>query len=442
MATLNTSFNESLTRHIMTTNSNVQKVLSAKSIPLWINPNNSNFYVSNPYKAGDIVVVLSNVVEIYSILKNYFENIAENIGEHLDFFYEKNNPELKSDITNVLLNGGYLTEDKYINAMTVVSNSEKGYGLFVSLKNQNYDIPGSSDSWFNLDMSESLDSVQLQISRIISILTSNEYTSDIKEPYIDPETKYTYYLEDNTYFQNRLEAHKEKYHFGDGMVVIPSTGNSSDNVEKAFEELSNIQKEIESNTNTTTSLIRNPFILNGKIIGSTITVIQTTGQMFFYCILDATKLKRDTNITVQFTPNETSNIIVPFVLNTSKGLLTVNDPLNDDYVKTESGDCAWYTNSFVSISSDIRKPNNITLETVDGFEDANFNNTFIGFMDDTYIATYTPIGSEIRTENIGIHCSSVKEISRTTKSLTFQLTSDYVWKYSAIAIALSGKCGA
>ena len=436
MASTNTSLNESLKRHISDTNVGIQRILSARTIPLWINPNNTNYYISNPYKAGDIVILLSNTTEIYYILQEQFESIASNIGVSVDYFNEKNNPEVKDEIIDVLINGGYLTDDQYINPMTIVSQSEKGYGLYVSLKNQNYDTPGNSDSWFNLDMSESLDSVQLQISRIISILTSSDYISQMKDAYVDPNTEVVYIGKDLSYLENRLNAHKKQYHFGERMTM-----QDTDSIDDAYSKLNQIQAEIESQTNTTTSIMRNPFILNNEIIGDMLTVVQTTGQMFYYCILDTTKLEKDKDITINFTPNNVSNILIPLILKTSKGgLITVTDPATDEYIKTKDGQNAWFVESYVNISNDIKKSNNITIETTNGFEDANFNNNFTGFMDTAYIATYTPIGAEVRTENIAIHCSPIKEISRTNKSLTFQLASDYVWKYTGIAISLSGKC--
>ena len=159
-SSLNTSLNANLDRHVSETNLGIQQLLSSRTIPLWINPNNGNFYMANPYKAGDIVILLSNEDEIYFMLRHYLENIAVSIGVDKNFFFERNNPEHDDSMLRKLLYGGYLSDDRYINPMTLVSTSEKGYGLYVSLKNQNYDIPGSSDSWFNLDMSESLDSMQ------------------------------------------------------------------------------------------------------------------------------------------------------------------------------------------------------------------------------------------------------------------------------------------
>lgn len=439
MASSNTSLKAKLKSHVSKANISIQKLLSSRSIPIWINPNNSNYYLSNPYMAGDIVIILSDVNDIYYLLRNYYENIAENIGIDSSYFKEKNNPEMTNEVLNTLIYGGYLKEDQYMNPMTMVSKSDKGYGLYVSLKDYNYDIPGASDSWFNLDMSESLDSLQLQISRIISILTSEDYIKKISGGPIDESTGNEHIvIKDGglNYLENRLDYHKIKYHFGDESYDTNKAGN----IEEIYEKLNKLQTEIEANTNTTTSIMRNPFILNGEIVGYMYTITQTTGQMFFYCILNTIPLKKDTNITIQFTPNNISDILVPIVLQTNNGVITVDNPKYDDYVLTSDGDCAWYANSYVKISNDANASNNIIIQTSYGFDDANFNNNFNGFMDESYIATYTPIGSEIRTDNIAIHGSPVKEISRTKKSLTFQLNSEYVWKYSGLAIALSGKC--
>lgn len=436
MASESTSLNVCLDRHIKTTSTNIQKLVSARAIPLWINPNNSNYYTANPYKAGDIVILLSDENQIYYLLRHYLENIASNIGVNSTFFVEKNNPEIDDSIIDVLINGGYLPgfDDKYINPMTIVSSSEKGYGLYVSLKNQNYDIPGASDSWFNLDMSESIESVQLQISRIVSILTSEGYIDKLSGECLDPETEEKYNA-NFRYIDNRMDMHNKYYHFGEQWFY-----GQKDESAKAFDKLEEIQEEIESHVNTTTSIMRNPFILNNEIVGNMTTVIQTTGQMFFYCMLDATKITRDKNITIQFTPNNESNIIVPIVLKSDGEIITVDNPKTDDYVLIENNIPAWYVNSYVKISNDTNHTNSITIETNRGYEEANFNNNFIGFLDDAYIATYTPIGAEVRANNISIHCSPVKEISRTNKSITIQLSSEYVWKYTALAIAISGKC--
>lgn len=432
MSTVDTSFNALLYDKVNEANQGIQKLMSSRSIPIWINPNNTNFYISNPYKAGDIVVLLSNENDIYYLLRNYYEAIAENLGVDASYFKEKNNPELSDKVLSILIHGGYLTEDRYINPMTIVSNSEKGYGLYVSLKNQNYDIPGASDSWFNLDMSETIESLQLQISRIISILTSSGYINKIKGgPLINGSEYIT--KPDTTYLENRMDLHKLKYHFGENSF------NGTNYAEEAYEKLNEIQKEIESNENTTSSIMRNPFILNGEIIGRMLTITQTTGQMFFYCVLDTTKLETGKDITIQFTPNNISDIIVPIVLDTSKGIIEVENPKTDEYVFTSDHKYAWFANSYVRISNDTNMSNDIIIETNTGFEEANFNNNFSGFIDSTYIATYTPIGVELRSDNVAIHCSPVKEISRTNKSITIQLSPDYVWKYNGIAIALSGK---
>lgn len=435
MASADTSLKAKLKTHVSKTNTSIQKLLSSRSIPIWINPNNSNYYLSNPYMAGDIVILLSDVDDIYYLLRNYYENIAENIGVDSSYFQEKNNPELTNEVLNTLIYGGYLKEDQYMNPMTMVSNSEKGYGLFVSLKNYNYDVPGASDSWFNLDMSESLDTMQLQVSRIISILTSEDYIDKVKGGPMDGGKEYIIQKEDSNYLENRLDYHKLKYHFGDESYNPDLAGN----IEEVYEKLNKLQTEIEAHTNTTTSIMRNPFMLNGEIVGYMYTIIQTTGQMFFYCILDTTKLEKDKDITIQFTPNNISDILVPIVLQTNEGIIEVDNPKYDDYVLTANGECAWFAESYVRISNEVNASNNIIIQTSYGFDDANFNNNFNGFLDETYIATYTPIGNEIRTDNIAIHCSPVREISRTTKSMTFQLNSEYVWKYSGIAIALSGK---
>lgn len=438
MANKNVSLKVNLNNQIAETNTKLQRLLSSKSIPIWINPNNSNYYISNPYKAGDIVILLSDEDEIYFLLRHYYEKIAENLGLNPYYFSEKNNPELTNEIINIIVNGGYITEDNYFNPMTIVSHSEKGYGLYVSLKDQNYDIPSASDSWFNLDMSETIDTVQLQISRIISILTSESYIKNLKGKVVSEDSdEKPYGNESETYLENRLDKHKTDYHFGDEARY---SNLSDDEVEKASKELDKILAEIESHTNTTSSVMRNPFIMNGEIVGNMITIVQTTGQMFFYCMLNASKIERDKNITIQFTPNNVSDIIVPFVLNTNGGVLEVENPDKDKYILTSDGKKAWFVDSFVKISNDANVSNNITIETNNGYVDANFNNNFNGFMDTAYIATYTPIGTEVRTENIAIHCSPVKEISRTKKSLTIQLSSEYVWKYGGLAIALSGKC--
>lgn len=437
MASKNVSLKVNLNNQISDTNIKLQRLLSSRSIPIWINPNNSKYYISNPYKAGDIVILLSNEDEIYFLLRHYYEKIATSLGLNALYFSEKNNPELTDEIINTIINGGYLTEDDYFNPMTIVSTSEKGYGLFVSLKDQNYDIPGASDSWFNLDMSETIDSAQLQISRIISILTSEGYISKLKgQVESDNPDENPYGNENETYLENRLDKHKTEYHFGDEARYSPT----DDEVDKASAELDKILEEIESHTNTTSSVMRNPFIMNDEIVGSMITIVQTTGQMFFYCILNTSKLEKDKDITIQFTPNNVSNIIVPFLLNTNRGILEVDNAETDPFVLTSNGENAWYVDSFVKISNDANVSNNITLETNHGFVDANFNNNFNGFMDTAYIATFTPIGVEVRTPNVAIHCSPVREISRTKKSFTFQLSSEYVWKYNGLAIALSGKC--
>lgn len=427
MSLITKPLNVALKDHIMETNTGVQKLVSSRSIPLWINPNNGNFYASTPYKGGDIVILLSDLNQIYYLMRYYFESIAEHIGENSLFFSEKNNPELTDEMLNTLINGGYLKEDMYINPMTIVSKSEKGYGLYVSLKDENYDIPGASDAWFNLDMSETLESLQLQVSRIVSVLASESYINKIDG---GPNETYNNF---STYLENRLDKHKVDYHFGE------DSSFKSDDVEDAYETLDDLQAEIAKNENTTSSVMINPFIFNGEIAGRMMTIVQTTGQMFFYCMLDATKIKRDTNITVNFTPNNICDIIIPFVISTAGGIIEVENPNTDSYVELSDGRSAWYANSYVRISNEANVTNNITIETVDGFEDANFNNNFSGFIDSTYIATYTPIGSEFRSDNISIHGSPVKEISRTNKSLTIQLSSDYVWKYTGIAIALSGK---
>ena len=432
----NSSINANVYDHVNETNMGIQKLLSSRSIPIWINPNNSNYYISNPYKAGDIVILLSNVNDIYYQLRHYYEAIAENLGFDVTFFEEKNNPEATDEILNTILYGGYFSNDRYMNPMTIVSKSEKGYGLYVSLKDKNYDIPGASDAWFNLDMSESLESLPLQISRIISILTSDDYVNLLKGGPIDQKTGNEHLTKPNaTYIENRLDLHKLRYHFGENTF----DPNNAYNLESIYDQLNELQAKFEQNENTTSSIMKNPFILNGEIIGRMLTITQTTGQMFFYCVLNTTKLEKDKNITIQFTPNNVSEIIVPFVLKTSDGTIVVDNPNKDKFVLTDDGKKAWYVDSYVKITNDSNITNNIMIEVPNGFEEANFNNNFSGFIDSTYIASYTPIGTEMRSDNVAIHCSPVKEISRTNKSITIQLSSEYVWKYTGIAIALSGR---
>ena len=433
------SLKVSLYKHIRETSTNLQKLVSSKSIPIWVNPNNSRYYEANPYQAGDVVILLSNVDDIYYLLREYYEKIAENIGMDVSIFKERNNPELNSDdLINSVIYGGFLTKDKYINPLTIVSTSKKGYGIYVSLKDSNFDIPGISDSWFNLDMSESLNSMQLQLARIISILTSRSYINDIKGRV--PYDGGMYGRADNTYLNNRIDLHNHQYHFDEGALFSTARNSKDDIVSK----LAQIEAEIKSNTNTTTSVLKNPFIFNNKIVGETTTILQTTGLMNFYCILNVQDLPRDTNLTISFVPSKTSNIICPIVLRTNSGIITVDDPNKDKYVeidtRNDSERYAWYTNSFVKITNDEGIDNNIIINTNTGYTGIDFKNYFSGFKDKSYIATFTPIGNSTRTENIAIYGSPIREISRSKTNLVFQIRSDYVWEITGLAIALTGKC--
>ena len=435
------SLKVSLHKHIRETNQKLQKLLSSKSIPIWVNPNNSRYYEANPYQAGDVVILLSNIDDIYYLLREYYEKIAENVGLDISMFKERNNPELNNDdLTNTVIYGGFLTKDKYINPLTIVSTSKNGYGVFVSLKDQNYDIPGISDSWFNLDMSESLNSMQLQLARIISILTSKSYIEEIigQIPYKDS----VYGNEKNTYLSNRIDLHNALYHFGEGAKYDNITEWNSKN--DIVEKLSQIEAEIKSNTNTTTSVLKNPFIFNDKIVGESTTILQTTGQMNFYCILNTRDLPRDTDLTISFVPSKTSNIVCPIVLLSNNGIITVNDPNKDDYVEIDTKNnaerYAWYVDSFVKISNEEGIDNNIIINTNNGYTSVDFKNYFNGFKDKSYIATFTPIGYPSRTENIAIYGSPVREMSRSKTNLVFQIRSDYVWNITGLAISLTGKC--
>ena len=433
------SLKVSLLKHIRQTSENLQKLVSSKSIPIWINPNNSRYYEANPYQAGDVVILLSNIDDIYYLLREYYEKIAENIGLDISIFKERNNPELNNDdLINTVIYGGFITKDKYINPLTIVSTSKNGYGLYVSLKNQNYDIPGISDSWFNLDMSESLTTMQLQLARIMSILTSRSYINDIKGQV--PYDGGMYGRADNTYLNNRIDLHNHQYHFDEGALFSTARNSKDDIVSK----LAQIEAEIKSNTNTTTSVLKNPFIFDGKIVGESTTILQTTGLMNFYCILNVQDLPRDENLTINFTPNKTSNIMCPIVLRTNSGILTVDDPSKDDYVeidtRVDSERYAWYVESFVKITNEDGIDNNIVINTNLGYTGVDFKNYFTGFKDNIYIATFTPIGSETRTENIAIYGSPIREISRSKTNLVFQIRSDYVWNMTGLAIAMTGKC--
>ena len=435
------SLKVSLLKHIRQTSENLQKLVSSKSIPIWINPNNSRYYEANPYQAGDVVILLSNIDDIYYLLREYYEKIAENIGLDISIFKERNNPELNNDdLINTVIYGGFITKDKYINPLTIVSTSKNGYGLYVSLKNQNYDIPGISDSWFNLDMSESLTTMQLQLARIMSILTSKSYINDIKG-LVPNDYDGIHGSPNETYLNNRIDLHNFQYHFREGAQFGNGEYNSQDDI---IDKLAQIEAEIKSNTNTTTSVLKNPFIFDGKIVGESTTILQTTGLMNFYCILNVQDLPRDENLTINFTPNKTSNIMCPIVLRTNSGILTVDDPSKDDYVEidthVDSERYAWYVESFVKITNEDGIDNNIVINTNLGYTGVDFKNYFTGFKDNTYIATFTPIGSETRTENIAIYGSPIREISRSKTNLVFQIRSDYVWNMTGLAIAMTGKC--
>lgn len=435
------SLKVSLLKHIRQTSENLQKLVSSKSIPIWINPNNSRYYEANPYQAGDVVILLSSIDDIYYLLREYYEKIAENIGLDISIFKERNNPELNNDdLINTVIYGGFITKDKYINPLTIVSTSKNGYGLYVSLKNQNYDIPGISDSWFNLDMSESLTTMQLQLARIMSILTSKSYINDIKGQ-VPNDYDIIHGNSGDTYLNNRIDLHNAQYHFGENAQHKTDDWSSQDDI---IDKLAQIEAEIKSNTNTTTSVLKNPFIFDGKIVGESTTILQTTGLMNFYCILNVQDLPRDENLTINFTPNKTSNIMCPIVLRTNDGILTVDDPSKDDYVeidtRIDSERYAWYVESFVKITNEDGIDNNIVINTNLGYTGVDFKNYFTGFKDNTYIATFTPIGSETRTENIAIYGSPIREISRSKTNLVFQIRSDYVWNMTGLAIAMTGKC--
>lgn len=434
------SLKVSLHKHIRETSEKLQKLVSSKSIPIWVNPNNSRYYEANPYQAGDVVILLSNVDDIYYLLREYYEKIAENLGLDISIFKERNNPELNNeDLINSVIYGGFLTKDKYINPLTVVSTSKNGYGIYVSLKDNNYDIPGISDSWFNLDMSESLSTMQLQLARIVSILTSKSYINDIKGKVPDGGDGYGNI--DDTYLNNRIDYHNYQYHFGEGAQYITDNYNTQNDI---IDKLAQIEAEIKSNTNTTTSVLKNPFIFNGKIVGESTTILQTTGQMNFYCILNVEELPRDKNLTISFVPSKTSNILCPIVLRDNSGIIAVDDPSKDKCVEIDtnvaSEKYAWYVDSFVKVTNDDGIDNNIIINTNVGYTGVDFKNYFSGFKDKSYIATFTPIGNTTRTENISIYGSPVREISRSKIDLVFQIRSDYVWNMTGLAIALTGKC--
>lgn len=436
------SLKVSLFKHIRQTSENLQKLVSSKSIPIWVNPNNSRYYEANPYQAGDVVILLSDINDIYFLLREYYEKIAENIGIDISIFKERNNPELKNDtLTNTIVYGGFLTNDKYINPLTIVSTSKNGFGIYVSLKNQNYDIPGISDSWFNLDMSESLTTMQLQLARIISILTSKTYINDIKGLVPRNDSEQPYGNSNDTYLNNRIDLHNAQYHFKEGALYSTNEYNGQDDI---ITKLAQIEAEIKSNVNTTTSVLKNPFIFNDKIVGESIAIFQTTGQMNFYCILNVEELPRDTNLTINFTPNATSNILCPIVLRTNDGIITVDDQNKDKYIEIDtrnsSEQYAWYVDSFVKISNADGIDNNIVINTNNGYTGVDFKNYFTGFKDKSYIATFTPIGNATRTENIAIYGSPIREISRSETDLVFQIRSDYIWNITGLAIVLTGKC--
>lgn len=430
------SLKVSLHKHIQETNEKLQKLISSKSIPIWVNPNNSRYYEANPYQAGDVVILLSNIDDIYFLLREYYEKIAEKIGLDISIFKERNNPELNNEeLIKLVIYGGFLTSDKYINPLTIVSTSKNGYGIYVSLKDNNYDIPGVSDSWFNLDMSESLNTMQLQLARIISILTSKSYITEISG------TAQNYGNSNDTYLNNRIDLHNDKYHFGEGARYRSGEYVSQDDI---IDKLAKIEAEIKSNTNTTTSVLKNPFIFNDRIVGESTTILQTTGQMNFYCILNIEDLPRDTNLTISFVPSKTSNIICPIVLRTNNGIITVDDPSKDEYIeidtRNDSERYAWHVDSFVKISNEDGVDNNIVINTNVGYTGVDFKNYFTGFKDKTYIVSFTPIGTDTRTDNIAIYGSPIREISRSKTDLVFQIRSDYIWNITGLAIAITGKC--
>lgn len=430
------SLKVSLHKHIQETNEKLQKLVSSKSIPIWVNPNNSRYYEANPYQAGDVVILLSNIDNIYFLLREYYEKIAEKIGLDISIFKERNNPELNNEeLIKLVIYGGFLTSDKYINPLTIVSTSKNGYGIYVSLKDNNYDIPGVSDSWFNLDMSESLNTMQLQLARIISILTSKSYITEISG------TAQNYGNSNDTYLNNRIDLHNDKYHFGEGARYRSGEYVSQDDI---IDKLAKIEAEIKSNTNTTTSVLKNPFIFNDRIVGESTTILQTTGQMNFYCILNIEDLPRDTNLTISFVPSKTSNIICPIVLRTNNGIITVDDPSKDEYIeidtRNDSERYAWHVDSFVKISNEDGVDNNIVINTNVGYTGVDFKNYFTGFKDKTYIVSFTPIGTDTRTDNIAIYGSPIREISRSKTDLVFQIRSDYIWNITGLAIAITGKC--
>lgn len=430
------SLKVSLHKHIQETNEKLQKLVSSKSIPIWVNPNNSRYYEANPYQAGDVVILLSNIDDIYFLLREYYEKIAEKIGLDISIFKERNNPELNNEeLIKLVIYGGFLTSDKYINPLTIISTSKNGYGIYVSLKDNNYDIPGVSDSWFNLDMSESLNTMQLQLARIISILTSKSYITEISG------TAQNHGNPNDTYLNNRIDLHNDKYHFGEGARYRSGEYVSQDDI---IDKLAKIESEIKSNTNTTTSVLKNPFIFNDRIVGESTTILQTTGQMNFYCILNIEDLPRDTNLTISFVPSKTSNIICPIVLRTNKGIITVDDPSKDEYIeidtRNDSERYAWHVDSFVKISNEDGVDNNIVINTNVGYTGIDFKNYFTGFKDKTYIVSFTPIGTDTRTDNIAIYGSPIREISRSKTDLVFQIRSDYIWNITGLAIAITGKC--
>ena len=391
-------------------NALIHELMSITPLPLWINPINTKFYNSPKYTVGSIVIAINDKNKIIEYLEPYIRKINSYLNLDVEFFKEKNNWQIDQDYFDTILYGGYLIPNLKIQPLTVVSNSNFGFDIYISTRGghgeeYNNDMPGLSDSWLNL-RTASKEAVNLMLDSIIEKLENSPLLEKL--------------------FNNRLQAHLNNFHFnaviGSEHVTETDLNNYLDVLEETYSR----------RTNTTNDVLRMPVIQNNTIIGQSTIINSTTKEYIVNAIINLKHVDKNSEIRLPFIPNEKLDIVLPTILEFGSKSLLVDPTLNNTVEQTNERH-SLTIDSFKTIDA-----NTIIYKHTNIGEPLSLVSAFNGFLSTNYIVNYTAIGKPNRVDNTEIQCIPVDEISRTETELVFKINPYYVWKTNALNITVSG----
>jgi hypothetical protein len=393
-----------------------QKLGALKSVadaPVWINPNNS-VYIQTGYSVGDIVVLYTNELDALVSIKDYIKVVCDSYNlDYTALFLEKANPNIDHRLIRTFLYGGVLDEQTglRINPITILSPTNKR-SVYISLIDENFDTPGTTQSWFNLDDVDRKELGIFQKKKIARLLTQTDVFRDI--------------------LGALLEDHIRDYHFN----ANDQSGNSR--VNEAAVILSELAETLVNRNNLSTSTLRIPVFVNGELVGKTTVIKRSSGNTEVFSTIDTTNLTAGNYIKIDFCPNEESPFVVPTCINTNRGIINCSDGI--DIANSKS---AWAVDNYILAGRFLDGSNNLFSNSTYEYEKIALLNIFSGFSSTRYSVECTGIGSSQIRPSVEMDNSPLVECIdqdhvRTPTSITFKLNEKYPWKITGVNVRLFG----